>query len=193
MDGEMGKGKQRADGVSAGRKPWDPPFPRRETPRQEQQGMGRGSGSVWVMPPTPPKKSGREMEASGVARRLFPPDLDGDEAYSYEYEGQQEELEPPDRGTTPKPTPTPAQQVSAPQSTSKPAPAKKKPKAKSIVMSAVWFCVAILAVLLSILAFAILIAHCLAEFLIHKTEGRLGEARRSIMQGGEMRLCLCAA
>jgi hypothetical protein len=143
--------------------------------------MGRGSGSVWVMPPTPPKKSGREMEASGVARRLFPPDLDGDEAYSYEYEGQQEELEPPDRGTTPKPTPTPAQQVSAPQSTSKPAPAKKKPKAKSIVMSAVWFCV------------AILIAHCLAEFLIHKTEGRLGEARRSIMQGGEMRLCLCAA
>ena len=60
-------------------------------------------------------------------------------------------------------------------------------------MSALRVCIAILAFLLFILLFAILVAHCLAWFLVYKTEARLGEARRGIMQGGEMRLCLCAA
>lgn len=50
----------------------------------------------------------------------------------------------------------------------------------------------ILAVLLFILGFAVLIAHCLAWFLVYKTEARLGEARRGLVRGGDMRLCLCA-
>jgi hypothetical protein len=59
-------------------------------------------------------------------------------------------------------------------------------------MSIVWTLVAILAGLFLILSFALLIAHCLAWFIVYKTEARLGEARRGLVQGGEMRLCLCA-
>jgi hypothetical protein len=194
---EKDKGKGRADG-KIGRKPWDPPLPRRETLRgSARQSEEATKGSVWAMPPTPPRKTGRDMEAKGVAVRLFPPDLDGDDGYVYEAEEQQE-VDEAGGETTPKLTPTPtpavppASRTSNPASTSKPAPARKKAKAKSSVLSAVWLCVAILAVLLFILAFAILVAHCLAWFLVYKTEARLGEARRGIMQGGEMRLCLCA-
>jgi hypothetical protein len=42
-----------------------------------------------------------------------------------------------------------------------------------------------------VFAFAILIAHCLAWFLVFKTESRLGEVRAGLLRGGEMRLCLC--
>ena len=198
---EKDKGKGKADG-KVGRKPWDPPLSRRETLSESARKNEEATkGSVWVMPPTPPRKTGREMEAKGVAVRLFPPDDDGDDGYVYEAEEQQEVDEAEGETTpkltpTPTPTPTPAvtpaPRTSNPPSTAKPAPARKEAKAKSSVMSAVWLCVAILAVLLFILAFAILVAHCLAWFLVYKTEARLGEARRGIMQGGEMRLCLCA-
>ena len=40
-------------------------------------------------------------------------------------------------------------------------------------------------------AFAILIAHCLAWFLVYKTEARLGEVRSGLLRGGEMKVCLC--
>jgi hypothetical protein len=66
-----------------------------------------------------------------------------------------------------------------------------KKEAKSL-MSIVWTSVAVLAGILLTLLFAILIAHCLAWFIVYKTEARLGEARRGLVQGGEMRLCLCA-
>lgn len=42
-----------------------------------------------------------------------------------------------------------------------------------------------------IFAFAILVAHCLAWFLVYRTEARLGEVRSGLLRGGEMRLCLC--
>jgi hypothetical protein len=60
------------------------------------------------------------------------------------------------------------------------------------VMTVVWPILAVLAGMLLILLFALLIAHCLAWFIVYKTEARLGEARRGLVQGGEMRLCLCA-
>jgi hypothetical protein len=60
------------------------------------------------------------------------------------------------------------------------------------LMSFLWTLLAILAGLLLFLFFAILTAHCLAWFIVYKTEARLGEARRGLVQGGEMRLCLCA-
>lgn len=56
----------------------------------------------------------------------------------------------------------------------------------------IWTTVAILSCALLLCLFAILIAHSLATFIVYKTEARLGEARRGIAQGGEMRLCLCA-
>lgn len=49
----------------------------------------------------------------------------------------------------------------------------------------------VLGLITYIFAFAILIAHCLAWFLVYKTEARLGEVRRGLLRGGEMRLCLC--
>jgi hypothetical protein len=59
-------------------------------------------------------------------------------------------------------------------------------------MSIVWTFIAVLAGIFLILSFALLIAHCLAWFIVYKTEARLGEARRGLVHGGEMRLCLCA-
>jgi hypothetical protein len=50
----------------------------------------------------------------------------------------------------------------------------------------------ILGVALFILGFAVLIAHCLALFIVYKTEARLGEIRTGVVRGGEMRVCLCA-
>jgi hypothetical protein len=39
--------------------------------------------------------------------------------------------------------------------------------------------------------FAILVAHCLAWFIVYKAEARLGEVRSGLLRGGEMKLCLC--
>jgi hypothetical protein len=181
-----GKGKGRADGRQAGRKPWDPPFP----------GTGRRSmrSERFGVPLTPPKKTGKELEEKGVAIRLFPPDGDGQ--YTYDQELKDKILES-DREATPWPTHISAAATQDPayDIVSEPSSQKKKskPKPKPSAMSALWICIAMLAFLLFILAFAVLVAHSLAWFLVYKTEARLGEARRGIMQGGEMRLCLCAA
>jgi uncharacterized membrane protein len=49
----------------------------------------------------------------------------------------------------------------------------------------------IMGCIIFVFAFAILIAHCLAWFLVYKTEARLGEVRAGLLRGGEMKLCLC--
>lgn len=162
------------------KKPWNPPFPKREV------GKGKEPLKRWtVSPPTPLKKTGRQMEEKGIAVRLFPPDVDGDggadDTNTHVPQSQQrsaaEETELVD----------PTQARSASRDQLRPA---KRPRWS--IMSIVWPMVAVLAILLFVLAYAILIAHCLAWFLVYKTEARLGEARRGIVQGGEMRLCLCA-
>lgn len=43
-----------------------------------------------------------------------------------------------------------------------------------------------------IFVFAILVAHCLAWLVVYKTEVRLGELRKGLLRGGDMRVCLCA-
>jgi len=188
-----GKGKGRADGRETGRKPWDPPVRMGIGRRGFGMGMRVGMGSEgFDVPSTPPKKTGREMEAKGVAIRLFPPDGEG--GYMYD-QAPNNEIPGPNRETTPRPTHTSTrspQDVTYDTPSDHP-PQHRKSKRKPSAMSALWTCIAILAFLLFILLFAILIAHCLAWFLVYKTEARLGEARRGIMQGGEMRLCLCAA
>lgn len=183
-----GKGKEKADGRGVGRKPWDPPVR-----RMGRRGMRMGMGSEgFDVPSTPQKKTGREMEAKGVAIRLFPPDGEGEYTYDREPKDEIPEL---DREATPQSTHTSARtpQDLTYDTISEPSSQKNKSKRRPSAMSAIWICVAVLAFLLFILAFAILVAHCLAWFLVYKTESRLGEARRGIMQGGEMRLCLCAA
>ncbi|RYN19981.1 hypothetical protein AA0112_g10919 [Alternaria arborescens] len=186
------KGKGRADA----RKPWDPPFGRRREGRwqkeMEERQMG---GDKWFgSSPAPLKKTGRNMEAKGVARRLFPVDDKGEYPYDHKPHDGLLELQREDLPRlTSTPPPAPATKDCASVDTAVLASAKKRSKRKSSVMSAIWICVGVFAVLVSIFIFAMLIAHCLAWFLVYKTEARLGEARRGIMQGGEMRLCLCAA
>lgn len=50
----------------------------------------------------------------------------------------------------------------------------------------------VLAFVLFVFAFAVLVAHCLAWFIVYKTESRLGEVRKGLLRGGDMRMCLCA-
>ncbi|KAF2625230.1 hypothetical protein BU25DRAFT_492896 [Macroventuria anomochaeta] len=49
----------------------------------------------------------------------------------------------------------------------------------------------IMGFIIFVFAFAILVAHCLAWFLVYKTEARLGEVRSGLLRGGEMKMCLC--
>ena len=152
-------------------------------------------GDKWFgSSPAPLKKTGRDMEAKGVARRLFPVDDKGEYPYDHEPHDGLLELQREDLPRlTSTPPPAPATKDCASVDTAVSTSAKKKSKRKPSVMSAIWICVGVFAVLICIFIFAMLIAHCLAWFLVYKTEARLGEARRGIMQGGEMRLCLCAA
>jgi len=50
----------------------------------------------------------------------------------------------------------------------------------------------VLVFIIFVFAFAVLIAHCLAWFIVYKTESRLGEVRKGLLRGGDMRVCLCA-
>lgn len=165
------------------RKPWAPPFPRMA------QVMGKGKPVEWrSLPPTPSRKTGRELEVKGMAMRLFPQDSDGDRTHAAQAEpGISSVHDLRSDQTTMKETEIPHPDRAEPVPSNRPLQ-----KSRSSVMSVIWPSLAILAILLFILSFAILIAHCLAWFLVYKTEARLGEARRGIVQGGEMRLCLCA-
>lgn len=117
-------------------------------------------------PPSAVRSSGREMEERGSIKGLLQPSLDSED-----------ELEFENQDTTPE------------RDLGHRAHKKNRLGCRSIF----WTLIGVLAILLFILAFAILIAHCLAWFLVYKTEARLGEARRGLLKGGEMRLCLCAA
>lgn len=65
---------------------------------------------------------------------------------------------------------------------------KKEGKA---IMPFIWTTIAVLTGLLLVVGVVILMIHCLAWFIVYQTEARLGEARRGLLMGGEMRLCLC--
>lgn len=150
--------------LKGGRKPWDPPFPKRES-------AAATKGEWFVLPRVLPRQTREEIEERDAAVQSFLPNMDGDA----EADEQDE----------PRPHEHDAVQGGSSQH-------HPRMKASSTSMSGLWLIVAGLAILLFILAFAILIAHCLAWFLVYKTEARLGEARRGLLKGGEMRLCLCA-
>jgi hypothetical protein len=64
-------------------------------------------------------------------------------------------------------------------------------KESKSLMAVVWTILAILAGIVLVLGAVVLMIHCLAWFIVYQTEARLGEARRGLLAGGEMRLCLC--
>ncbi|OAL47093.1 hypothetical protein IQ07DRAFT_128673 [Pyrenochaeta sp. DS3sAY3a] len=147
------------------RKPWDPPFPR-----------GRAQGRMrWLILPGvgSERKSEGEEEQGGVVEDTTPGDVHGE---SGAFEARRAEVEPQNQDPA---------SISIVQH----APSQKKPSATSVVC----LMLGVLGFILFLLAYAILIAHCLAWFLVYKTEARLGEARRGLLKGGEMRLCLCAS
>ncbi|KAF2441523.1 hypothetical protein P171DRAFT_523511 [Karstenula rhodostoma CBS 690.94] len=59
-------------------------------------------------------------------------------------------------------------------------------------LSLVQTIVLVFALIIFLFAFAILVAHCMAWFVVYKTEARLGEVRKGLLRGGDMRVCLCA-
>ncbi|KAF2127378.1 hypothetical protein P153DRAFT_387921 [Dothidotthia symphoricarpi CBS 119687] len=146
------------------RKPWERPFPVQK----------EGEGSVLPGSLTPRRKTGRELEEKGGARRLFPADIPATE---------KETGEMPVEAAFMSPNAPPVQSVLS--SVSK----KKNPQAG---MSVLKIGIAAMAFVLFVFGFAILIAHCLAWFIVYKTEVRLGEAKTGVLKGGEMRMCLCA-
>lgn len=151
---------------SASRKPWDPPFPR---------GNGETGRPRWMELPrvTPVRETEEDQKHEETIEDISSTSLGG---RSTAVGLSEAECEPQNRN----PTSTIAMQYHS---------SKRKPAAMSILC----LMLGILGIILILLAFAILIAHCLAWFLVYKTEARLGEARRGLLKGGEMRLCLCAS
>jgi hypothetical protein len=87
---------------------------------------------------------------------------------------------------------TPEGVVKGPAQDSPKETAKKDPSKVPKSGLALWQAVLIaMGSIIFIFAFAILISHCLAWFLVYKTEARLGEVRSGLLRGGEMKLCLC--
>ncbi|CBX99418.1 hypothetical protein IAQ61_000481 [Plenodomus lingam] len=171
--GAASAGREEGDVSPSRKKPWDPPFPRRESVKV---------GSWRVLPPAPVTQGQREsgdmsvQEDDGVDGKFDTETADEDtrmlKASSADDKGVGQM-----RGLGPDHAANQA----------------KKAKSKTKAMTVVWTTAAVMAMILFLLAFAVLVAHCLAWFLVYKTEARLGEARRGIMTRGDMRLCLCAA
>lgn len=127
-------------------------------------------GEWRVLPPSQPRKWRRDARETVPRTPRFPPDVDGEDdedrnaatASKHGDEGKVGGLDISEGET------------------------------RSKFRLLLWGGIAVMAILLFLLAFSVLIAHCLAWFLVYKTEARLGEARRGIMKSGDMRLCLCA-
>ncbi|KAH7094389.1 hypothetical protein FB567DRAFT_2344 [Paraphoma chrysanthemicola] len=147
------------------RRPWDPPFPVSNTPRRRE-------GEWLVLPPNGPKK-GLTPPASG---------------HEGEYEDRIDMEDKSDPQGSHEITPI-AQCDSRPPNTS-PQTAARKGEEKWI-MPFIWTTIVVLTSILLVFGVVILMIHCLAWFIVYQTEARLGEARRGLLMGGEMRLCLC--
>ncbi|KAF2256467.1 hypothetical protein BU26DRAFT_22978 [Trematosphaeria pertusa] len=158
-------------GMRTTRKPWDPPFPMSEN--------RKGSGYL-VLEPSPPTRRQEnateeqkeemgdgEVRQESVRLPVTAPGIDRPPV---------DELLRNRSSAMPKTTPT----------------ASSRPSDSSSRLSLVQTFILILAFLIFVFAFAILVAHCLAWFVVYKTEARLGEARKGLLRGGDMRVCLCA-
>ncbi|KAF2018247.1 hypothetical protein BU24DRAFT_479648 [Aaosphaeria arxii CBS 175.79] len=76
------------------------------------------------------------------------------------------------------------------QTLSPPIPRRTSERSLSAT-SAAWITLQLMSVALIVFLILVLIAHCMAWFVVYKTESRLGDVRRGLLRGGEMRMCLC--
>ena len=188
------------------RKPWEPPFPIRMRTTKEpayrvlpsirstsDQESGewvrkdKGKGKIWERRST--SQVAPEEEENDIAPMGHLPVTD---LPSYSAPNVPSFMMPP---------PTPAQPsqkaaVNDSQDQGLPAHAAPEPTPTTAIRQQPFsFLQAILllfAFIIFIFAFAILVAHCITWFVVYKTEARLGDVRRGLLKGGDMRICLCA-
>ncbi|KAF2027838.1 hypothetical protein EK21DRAFT_114473 [Setomelanomma holmii] len=153
---------------SASRKPWDPPFPVSSIPRSKEK--------QWLVLPPSEQRHTRTCTLSPAASE-----------HEDIYDDIQENprlgataIHEPD-GTTPEHSRAALHNDEAHATT----------KDSKPIMSIVSTVLACLVGMLLALGTAVLTIYCLAWFIVYHTEARLGEARRGLLSGGEMRLCLC--
>ncbi|KAF9738564.1 hypothetical protein PMIN01_03847 [Paraphaeosphaeria minitans] len=155
------------------RKPWDPPFPMR--PRTSRE-------PYLVLPRS---KEGERDEHNARGRdeesrwtsQMAPEEDDGVMKIGH--------LPVTDLPSSSAAIPAPGAST---QTTPEPKPATT---GKRGTPSLVQMVVLVLALIIFVFAFAILVAHCMAWFVVYKTEARLGEVRKGLLRGGDMRVCLC--
>lgn len=181
--------------IVANRKPWEPPFPTRSKqkgghlvlPRADESGEaedGVAQGGNWA----------NDMNRNGLEREIERgKDLKAQNTYA--------QATPPtalEEFLSSSSSPTYPSQVSIPTSVQQHITEARSrnpsSEGRSVVpaLSLIHIVILILATLLFFFVFAVLVAHCLAWFIVYKTEARLGEVRRGVVRGGEMRMCLCA-
>ncbi|KAF2872782.1 hypothetical protein BDV95DRAFT_398243 [Massariosphaeria phaeospora] len=158
------------------KKPWDPPFP---------TSVGRLGTMYRALPPTATPldelRRGTERVAASGAASTAPASKSQLHSSSPPQSPRPPRLQPQ---TQPEAAPTPAPQPPPPPPGHTQPSHSSRPTYLQITLL-------LLAFLLLIVLFAVLTAHFLAGFLVYRTEARLGEARKGIMRGGEMRMCLC--
>jgi hypothetical protein len=147
-----------------GRKPWNPPFP--TSPKRS--GKQIAQSEYLILPPISPRHIDPPHDH-------VPTPHDNPHSMEAQYQEETEKKLPPHKAVE-----------------TQHSPQKKEAKGHWGIMPVVWTSLAVLTCILLVLAFALLVAHCLACLVVYKTEARLGEARRGLVNGGEMRLCLCA-
>jgi hypothetical protein len=160
------------------KKPWDPPFATSpKSGRETYRILGRSASPVMD------EKGNRQMATETTQ----------DEMNSIiESRGQHLPCTEP-VADSPPPLPTASYHLSSSTAKTNAHPAPESfPRDRSSRPSVFQIIAFLATFLIFIFAFAVLTAHCLAWFIVYKTESRLGEVRQGLLRGGDMRVCLCA-
>lgn len=193
-------------GRKESRKPWEPPFP--TTAKTVKESTYRILPSVSnTLDRENTDKEGRKGNERKRAPTLSSPDEKEEDIFTQmghvpvtEMSAYGAPLLPP---SFPPPlirSPTPVQsspQIGAEHSQDQKPPVHIAPEPtrvahhKGKVLSVVQITSLIMACIVFLFAFAVLVAHCMAWLVVYKTEARLGEMRKGLLQGGDMRVCLC--
>lgn len=161
--------------VQYNRKPWDPPFP--NSPDGSKKMAGYPS-----LPPMQPStmNENRMRPLSPGPPRLHTPT-------------PQPQLQIVRPSSVPPDSLSDGHDVIRTQHVSTVSPAAlSSPLRPSKPLSTLQAIASALAILIFIFVLAVIVAHCLAWFIVYKTEARLGELRKGLLRGGDMRVCLCA-
>lgn len=190
-----------------GKKPWDQPFRRQldGSPLPSSYYLSRSAQSAKTKEPTSSscRHSGHPRSASSVPQSPSVASVPSDcnacplighcdaPKSSPSYKGRESSMPSKGSGSAPVAPPSESVLVQCPLGATKSAPQepsrttdKERMPLWQVLLVAMGFAI-------FVFAFAVLVAHSLAWFLVYKTEARLGEVRAGLLRGGEMKLCLC--